>query len=690
MINIVELRRWWDIFVGDGNFTEVRILGRFQYSGYFKSFDNLVKQLSPYTDMDDEQIYFVLNQISEDCYARPQCEKFIKSPKSTTTDSDIIRRKFLMVDCDPIRKTAINASDIEHNLAMQKARDIFKYLRGKGFPDPIVCDSGNGTHLQIPVDLPADEETTEILKRFYKYLGEKFTDEHIDIDQKVYNNARLCKTYSTTAKKGANIPERPWRDSKILYVPQELKIVPIEKFKEIADLLPPEEPKTAPVRPQMAYGNNAPFDIVTWLNQHNIEYKVQTQGSSTKYVLRHCPWESSHSSVKEYESALFVDVDGKIKFSCFHNHCADKTWHDYRLYYEPDAYDRPPYQPQPQYRQIVPTVPKAPKYEIKEEVPELGEKWMSMSSIKKVDLTKLEKVVTGYPELDKRIGGLYMSEVTVLSGANSSGKSSWLNSLIMNILDQKYKVALWSGELRADILKSWIQMVAAGAHNMRPSKYEEGKYYVPDAIGDKIDAWMDGKFFLYNNGYGTKAAQILNDMEILLKAGVKVFVLDNLMTLDVDIFNGDKNEKQKELILKIKDFAMANQVHIILVAHPRKVVTFLRKNDISGTSDITNAVDNVFIFHRTNEDFMHAITDFYGATKATAMRQYGNVLSVEKNRLFGVVDFMCGMYYDSISRRFKNYDAEAIHYGWEEFGEPVQTTLPEDEIWGRSVEGSPF
>ena len=54
-MNEQELRKWWSIFLGDGNFTEVRILGKFSYSGYFKSLDNLAAAIEPYTIMDDEQ-----------------------------------------------------------------------------------------------------------------------------------------------------------------------------------------------------------------------------------------------------------------------------------------------------------------------------------------------------------------------------------------------------------------------------------------------------------------------------------------------------------------------------------------------------------------------------------------------------------------------------------------------------------
>lgn len=665
MIDKEQLRLWWNTFVGDGNFTEVRILGRFQYSGYFKSFDNLCTQLEPFTNMDDEQIYFVLNQIDSSCYARPQCEKFLKSVKVSTNDNDIVRRKFLMIDCDAIRKSSTNSSDSEYNAALQKARDIFRFLREQGFDDPIVCTSGNGAHLQIPVDLPNDEETTEIVKRFYKFLGSQFTDNQVDIDQKVYNLARLCKTYSTTAKKGANLPERPWRKAEILYIPKELKPTPIEKIKELADLAPKEEPKVAPNRRPMQQGKNQQFDLVFWLNQYGIEYREVLQGGTTKYELKHCPWESEHSSIKEYESALFQNADGQITFSCYHSHCHDKTWFDFRKIYEPNAYDRPMYQPQQVvYVQSQPRVEKK-KYEIKDEIPELGEKWMSLSSIKKVDITNLEKVKTGFTELDYRIGGLYMSEVTILSGSNGSGKSSWLNTLILNVIQQNYKVALWSGELSREIFKSWMQMPAAGVRNLQRSQFDEGRYYVPDSVGQKIDAWLDGKFFLYNNEYGSNSEQVMNDMTLLLKAGVKVFVLDNLMSMSINGYEGDKYERQKAFILDVKSFAMKNNVHIILVAHPRKATAFLRKNDISGSANITDAADNCWILHRTNQDFLHAITEFYDASYANRYRQYGNVLSLEKSRLWGAIDYMCGFHYDLASRRFKNTPDEDIHYGWE-------------------------
>lgn len=681
-IDDIQIAYWWSTFNPDNKLVEIRLLGKSTYSGYFKDCKTLISQLRPLLDHNNAQYYgsmqayFTLNEINDELYSREQHDVFVKKPKSTTTDGDVVRRHFVLVDLDPSRSAGISASDEEFEKAHLKAVSVYRYLTKEGFKEPIITVSGNGYHLYVPCDMPNDDEHNELVKRFLQSLSKMFSGEGVDVDEKVFNPARIDKLIGTWAKKGSDTKERPWRMAKFVKTPKDLSPNEDALFQKIADLLPKEEPKQAPNRPNRQY-NNAPFDLVSWLNEHNIEYKVQSQGSSTKYVLKHCPWEDSHSSKKEWESALFQNADGQITFSCFHSHCKDKTWFEYRQFYEPDAYNKPAYQPQQVvYVQQSQRVQK-PKYEIKEEIPELGEKWMSLSSIPKVDLTKLEKVKTGYTELDNRIGGLYMSEVTILSGSNASGKSSWLNSVILNILQQNYKVALWSGELNANILKSCIQMVAAGKDYLRPSQFEQGQYYVPDSIGSKIDAWFEGRFYLYNNKYGNVASQVLHDIKILTKAGVKVFVIDNMMSMNIDVFDGDKNEKQKQFILALKDFAMEKQVHVILVAHPRKSVAFLRKTDISGSGDIINAADNCFIFHRVNEDFIHAITEFYDAARASQLRQYGNVLVVEKNRLRGVVDLMVGMQYEIESRRFKNYIDEDIHYDWENIGvqQTFQSTL---------------
>ena len=677
-----QIRQWWTTFNPDNKLVEVRLLGKSTYSGYFKDCDTLIQQLRPLLDHNNAQYYgamqayFTLNEINEELYSREQHDVFIKKPKSTTTDGDIVRRRMVLIDLDPTRSAGISASNDEFEKAHLKAVDVYRYLMSQGFKEPIITRSGNGWHLYLPCDMPNDDEHNDLVKRFLQSLGKMFSSDGVDIDEKVFNPARIDKLIGTWAKKGSDTKERPWRLATFAKIPNDLLPNDDALFQKIADLLPKEEPKPLPNQQRrMAYSNGQPFDLVSWLNAHGIKYREKKSGGSTLYELFECPWIETHSDRKNWDSALFVDGEGKITFNCTHSHCKGKTWHDVRLKYEPDAYNKPVYQPMPMYQRGY--VPMKPKYVVKEETPELGKKWLSMSQIEKVDLSAIPRVKTGVREIDRLLLGLAECEVTLLSGGNASGKSSWLNTLVCNFVEQGVPNALFSGELPKQILKAWIQMVAAGKNNLKPSTFGDGKYYVPNAIAKRIDDWMEGKFFLFNNEYGNTWDEIFADMMELLKFGVKVFTLDNLMSMDIDLLEGDKNNKQKNLILQLKDFAKTNHVHIIIVAHPRKSMAFLRKNDISGTADLTNAVDNVFIAHRVNQDFLKAGAEFYGQAYIQQFQGFGNVIEISKNRMYGVCDELVGLHYEIESRRFKNDPNENIQYGWER--EPIQGQMAFDQ-----------
>ena len=669
-----EIRKWHKVFKQDNELFEIRILGDRTWSGYFYDVETAIKALEPF---DNANIYYSINEVKKACASREQFNCFKQVKGTATSKQDIEHRWWLPIDVDCERPSGVSSTNEEKAKAHKKAQDVFVFLRDNKFATPIVCDSSSGYHILYPIDMDNTQESEDCIKAFLEILANNFTDESVKIDTVLHDANRILRLSGTYGRKGRSTDERPHRLAKILSVPSEIKHMCIEQIKAFNAkyAIKVEQPQ----RRQFHGLQSEQFNLRDFIAKYGIKVakEIPISGGGTKFVLEECPFDTHH---KAPDSALFEMPNGSIAFKCFHNSCSQYDWRAFRLHFDPHAYDyenepRQQYHQQQAFQQK--TYAPQKKYEVKEELPELGEKWLSMSSIQKVDLSKLEHYATGFTELDKNIIGLYMSEVTILSGSNASGKSSWLNTLLLNIIQQGAKVALWSGELRPDILKTWVQMVAAGKNNLRQSTYGDGKYYVPNNIAERIDQWLDGKFFLYNNDYGAKWQQIFHDMELLLKAGVKVFALDNLFSLDIDILDGDKNSKQRELILQIKDFAKKNQVHIILVAHPRKVTTFLRKNDISGTSDLQNAVDKIFIIHRVNNDFFRAGAEFFGQSEIQRFQGFGNVIEVCKERLYGVVDLMVGMQYEIESRRFKNDVNENVQYGWEK--EPTQSTMTFNE-----------
>lgn len=659
-----EIRRWHSIFKRPDELFEIRILGDRTWSGYFYDVEVAIKALEHFGDCNT---YYTINEVKKACASREQFNCFKQVKGTATSKTDIEHRWWIAVDVDCERPSGVSSTDAEKEKAHKKAQDVYVFLRDNGLSMPVICDSSSGYHLLYPIDMDNDQTSEDTIKAFLEVLSNKFTDEDVKIDRALIDSNRILRLSGSVGCKGRDSIERPHRLAKILSTPKEIVRMKREQIDAFNAKYAIKVEQTQ--RRQFNGTLNEQFNLREFIAKYGIRIakEIPISGGGTKYILEECPFDSQH---KAPDSALFELPNGSVAFKCFHNSCSQYDWRAFRLHFEPHAYDYENERRQPQYQapQYTPrqVVEPKPKYEIKDEIPELGEKWLSMSTIKKVELSQLEHFSTGFTELDKNIIGLYMSEVTILSGSNASGKSSWLNTLLLNIIQQGGKAALWSGELRPDILKTWIQMVAAGKSNLRLSDYGDGKYYVPNAISDRIDQWLDGKFFLYNNEYGNSWQQIFHDMELLLKAGVKVFALDNLFSLDIDILDGDKNNKQRELILQIKDFAKKNLVHIILVAHPRKVTSFLRKNDISGSSDLQNAVDKIMIIHRVNNDFFRTGAEFFGQSEIQRYQSFGNVVEVCKERMFGIVDLLVGMYYEIESRRFKSTLDEEIHYGWEE------------------------
>ena len=88
-----------------------------------------------------------------------------------------------------------------------------------------------------------------------------------------------------------------------------------------------------------------------------------------------------------------------------------------------------------------------------------------------------------------------------------------------------------------------------------------------------------------------------------LKHGVRMFVIDNLMTLNLDNKN-DKYEAQKVFVRNLKNLAKKYKLVIILVAHPKKTKDEnVDMFDVSGASEIINLCDyELFLNRKVDEE----------------------------------------------------------------------------------------
>lgn len=673
-MNEVTIRQWYDVFKDNHELVEIRILDpetKRTYSGYFTDIESILKEIVRFERC---SLYFTLNVINDACYSREQHDHISMKPKSTTSDADIVARKWCLIDVDTEKPSDTNSTDEEKMLAMDVVNKVYTFLRDEGFEEPVICDSANGYHLLYKQAMKANEENATIMKKFLQVLDMYFSTDKVKIDCTTFNNSRICKLYGVYSRKGFDTPDRPQRESKIIRVPTKVKVTPNEYFEKIAGYMPVPEKKD-----RTNFYGSSKFDLEEFFSKHNIGIRnVVTTRDYTKYVLETCPFNPSHSAP---DSAVFKMNDGSYGFKCLHNTDKHFTFRDFRKFFEPDAYEREyhpthrTYSPLPKEQHIVTT------QEVKDGN---GNVWQTMSEIEDEDRSQIVSIPSGIIQYDKECCGFDVPSLSVWSGNNGSAKSTLLNQMALNAVNLGFSTAIYSGELRGKRMKRWIVLQAAGKRYNVKSTFNSYDYYTPNNIKDKIIEWLGDRLYNYNTKYSHDISVVCKEIEkIVLEKGIKMVIADNLSSLDLEDLENGTNEQQKVAIKMLLRLTERLGIAMHVIVHPKKNESFLRKNDVSGTKAITDLADNVFFVHRWNLDTRKAAKEFLNVNVYNDIEKSGatNIVEVIKHREFGEAEgHIYKLFYEPESRRLKNSVAESVIYGWEPDPTPQITpkTLPFD------------
>lgn len=317
-----------------GQVTELRALGvrtrdwrqPHTVSGYF---DDPEKLATAALQIESAQgIYFVPNPINSALLARAANRaRPIAAGEPTTSDSDILCRRWLLIDVDPVRPSGISASAVEHEAAIACAAAIREALTTSGWPAPILADSGNGGHLMYRIDLPAEDQG--LVKRVLAALAFRFDDGTVTTDRTVCNPARIWKLYGTPARKGDSTAGRPHRVARLLDVPDRLEVVPCELLEALAG----SAPAPAAGVSQRTARNGTEFDLERWIVDHGLDvFGPHEWQGGRKWIFETCPWNADHRN----RSAYIVELlGGAIAAGCHHNGCNGQGWKALREMYEP-------------------------------------------------------------------------------------------------------------------------------------------------------------------------------------------------------------------------------------------------------------------------------------------------------------------------------------------------------------------
>lgn len=227
---------------------EVRVL---EFSGYWRGFyfDDHDRMAEVVQKLDGDKriqsIYYVFNEIDPEFVEKRkgcQCDRcirgglIVKNPTDAqveqiiegptqhlTSNEDVRTLNWMFIDVDTIRAEGHeheSSTKEEKAAARDVAKKVLAYLEEKGWPQPLLADSGNGFHILPRINLPNTPENIGHLVDCLKALALKFNTEAGEIDDSVFNAARLTRAYGTHTRKGEESADRKWRQNRIVSDPQ--------------------------------------------------------------------------------------------------------------------------------------------------------------------------------------------------------------------------------------------------------------------------------------------------------------------------------------------------------------------------------------------------------------------------------------------------------------------------------------
>lgn len=284
-----------------------------------------------------------------------------------------------------------------------------------------------------------------------------------------------------------------------------------------------------------------------------------------------------------------------------------------------------------------------------------------LSEIEELDPHNMEGFKTGLKGLDDELMKIFVGGVTLITGMPSAGKTTFLNEVALMSMDNGFPVFLFSRELLNGLSVGWLNNVAAGRRNMRKIQLRDEKafYVVNDDAKKKIKEHYNSDFYVYKDEEGNDVESLLTSMEMCAcKKGVKTFIIDNLMTVQLDCDEQGMNKAQTDFITRLIKFSMQYDVAVVVVAHPRKMPSGqeIGMFDVAGSSNIVNLATRTISLRRIKDKDKEDVKyKYYG---------YDVVISIVKDRIFGSTKEI-PVYYDKISRRFfSNYEEFDRAYGW--------------------------
>lgn len=301
-----------------------------------------------------------------------------------------------------------------------------------------------------------------------------------------------------------------------------------------------------------------------------------------------------------------------------------------------------------------------------------------------------ERFMYPFSQINYLLNGGCFNGVTLITSSSDNGKSTFASQIICDIIRQGYSACCFFGEdtpyesqdrIFKQSLNGEEREMSYVPYYANGKETNCGEWVLSNDAWEKARQKFAGKLYLYNTRASASVDDILEGFEeARTQHNCRVFLLDNVDQFQFSTEN--ENKAIKDIVIKIRDYAINNKVAIFLIAHIRKTerdVILPNMFDVKGTSSLVNIAKNVLIIVRM--DKVDRSTKEYKSLKALLELNNYNLdeadslvhIAKTKGRKIG---FAC-LKYNRKSRVY--YDCKKIDETKEE-SEQAQVVAPRQEL----------
>ena len=152
--------------------------------------------------------------------------------------------KYFMVDINTVQVDGDDsACDVDYYFERTEAEAtawrVLRYLKNElGFTTCFMAFSGRGYNLIWKVDLPANQESEELLKKCQLALANKFNSDTVSINTNRCSRYELVRLFGSINVTNDDTQKHPWLNSSIVHAPKKMVVVDADKLKKLANEAP--------------------------------------------------------------------------------------------------------------------------------------------------------------------------------------------------------------------------------------------------------------------------------------------------------------------------------------------------------------------------------------------------------------------------------------------------------------------